>query len=429
MGKKSKKEKRRLDTQLTADANSLIQPLLPATKRPTILFAVGDADFGYTETKILQFAERFRTHGEWRVKIATHDQETLQDAKKRGFDTQFVSIESPGVSVEDRLQSTDEMIRETANIDIPGSTLPLWKVLAMDDFLSSLQLFGAQPTDSIDCDVVMAPLMAVDNNTRATCGLYTWAVAEAKRKAIPYVGVEVSPLGNKNTLSHLPADHYAVKTEWSKNFLIREGLARAQQVSVLRWEEGYCLWPGQDEYTEAYLEREAKMREMLNVSWNEFIVLIPHHVAFLWEIRKILEALAQVQMPMTVVIRVDARTTRRQYPEREIVMQTYAQEIRRLPRVIIDERVGVGLLLQLADLVISPFAGTTTERAQLCRKPTIICQALGQAGYQAEYLCWEPRPERIPQLIQAWNENGWLPRSRLSQVIAGLFAGAARAAA
>src|ERR1041384_1754102 len=356
-------------------------------KAPTVLFAVGDADFGYTETKILRLADRLRAHQEWQVKIATHDQETMSEAKKLGCHNQFEAIESAGATMEDRLQSTDEMIRETANVDIPGSSLPLWKVLAMDDFLSSLQLFGAQPSATIDADVVMAPLMAVDNNTRASCGLYTWMVAEAKRKGIPIVGIEASPLGNKNTLSHLPCDHYAVKSEWSKQFLMRAGLARAEQISLLRWEESYCLWPGQDEYIEAYLDRELQMREMLNVSWDDFIILVPHHVAFLWETRKILEALAEVQRPFTVVIRVDPRTPRRHYPEREIVLQSYDKEMRCLPRVLIDERVGVGLLLQLADLVISPFAGTTTERAALCRKPTIICQAMGQSGYQEETLC------------------------------------------
>ena len=399
------------------------------TEAPTVLFAVGDADFGYSETKILRLADRLRAQREWQVKIAAHDQETIDEAKKLGLDTRFIPIESSGPTMEDRLQSTDEMIRETANVDIPGSSLPLWKVLAMDDFLSSLQLFGAQPAETIDADVVMAPLMAIDNNTRAACGLYTWMIAEAKRKGIPIVGLEVSPLGNKNTLSHLPCDHYAVKSEWSKRFLIREGLARAEQVSLLRWEESYCLWPGQDEYIEAYLEREAQMREMLNVSWDDFIILVPHHVAFLWETRKILEALADIQRPFTVVIRVDPRTTRRQYPEREIVLQSYGKEMRRLPRVLIDERVGVGLLLQLADLVISPFAGTTTERAALCRKPTIICQAMGQSGYQEESLCWEPRPEKIPALVQSWMEMGRLPRPRLARLLTGLTGRAAQAAA
>jgi hypothetical protein len=314
------------------------------------------------------------------------------------------------------------MIRETANIDIPGSTLPLWKVLAMDDFLSSLQLFGAQPTDSLEGDAIVVPLICVDNNTKAACGLYTWMVSEARRLGIPVVGLEVSPLGNKHTLGHLPADHYAVKTEWSREFLVRQGVARSQ-VSVLRWEEIYCLWPGQDEYTEAYMEREPKMREMLKMSRDEFAVLIPHHVAFLWEVRKILEALAHVDLPLTVVIRVDARTRRRQYAEREIVLETYAKEIRALHRVLIDERVGVGLLLQLADVVISPFAGTTTERASLCRKPTIICQAMAQEGPGGEFLYWEPRPEKLPELIHAWNEKRWLARARLSQIVAELVEG------
>ena len=430
MSKKNRKKKSNGASGLEA-VTPLALSSAPRSKNtpPTVLFAVGDADFGYSETKILQLAHRLRIHGEWRVRIAAHDPETLQEAKKLGFDTQLVAIESPGVTVDDRLRSTDEMIRETANIDIPGSTLPLWKVLAMDDFLSSLQLFGAQPSDTIDADVVVAPLMAVDNNTRASCGLYTWLVAEARRKGIPVVGLEVSPLGNKNTISHLPADHYAVKSEWSKNFLLREGLARAEQVSILRWEESYCLWPGKDEYVDAYLESEAKMREMLNVSWDEFIILIPHHVAFLWESRKILDALASLARQFTVVVRVDARTTRRQYPEREIVLRSYEKEMRCLPRVLIDERVGVGLLLQLADLVVSPFAGTTTERAALCRKPTIICQAMGQSGFQDEYLCWEPRPEKIPVLIQSWIANDWLPRPRLARILTELATRTARAAA
>lgn len=420
MGKKHK-QRQRGATQQQESAS------LP--RAPRILFGVGDADLGYSESKILRLADRLGVNNEWQVKIATDDQQTASEAKKLGLATQLVKIESPGVSVEDRLRATDEMIRETADIDIPGSSLPLWKVLAMDDFLGSLQLYGAQPRDAIDADLVVVPLMGVDNNTRASCGLYTWMVGEAKRKGIPTVGLEVSPLGNKHTFSHLPTDHFAVKTEWSRNFLIREGLARAEQISVLRWEESYCLWPGKDDYTEAFLESEAKMREMLDVSWNEFIVLIPHHVAFLWEIRKILEALAEVDLPMTVVIHVDARTTRRQYPEREIVLQTYGKEMARLPRVLIDERVGIGLLLQLADVVVAPFAGTSTERASLCRKPTIICQALGQEGTQDDSVYWEPHPEKIAQQLRSWHRDGRLPRPRLARLMADLIKISTRVAA
>ena len=170
----------------------------------------------------------------WNVVGVSHDRETLQAAKNLKLDVEFVGIESPGVSVADRLRATDEMIRETAQLHIPGSQLPLWKVLAMDDFLCSLQLFGAQPSVPLIADAIVVPLMGVDNNTRASCGLYTWLVSEGRRRGIPIVGLEVSPLGNKNTLSQLPVDHYAVKSDWAREFLMRHRIASPQKVSVLQ---------------------------------------------------------------------------------------------------------------------------------------------------------------------------------------------------
>ncbi|HTN72734.1 MAG TPA: hypothetical protein VMO00_16755 [Methylomirabilota bacterium] len=421
MGKKAK-QRRQESVQEPRPDPLMLSSSIEAPGKKRVVFAVGDADYGYTEGKILRLAQRLKEHTGWNIVTITHDDETFEGSKRLALDARRVDIESPGVTVADRLRSTDEMIRETADVTIPGSDLLLWKVLAMDDFLSSLQLYGAIPTSSLeDAGVVVVPLMAVDNNTRATCGLYTWIVSEAQRKGIPVVGLEVSPLGNKNTLSQLPADHYAVKSHWSKEFLVGEKLAVPDQVSVLRWEESYFLWPGRDDYTEAYVERDAKAREMLGIPWDEFVVLIPHHVAFLWEARKILEALGQVGFPVHVVIRVDPRTTRRHFPEREIVLQSYGKEIRSLHHVVIDERIGVGLLLQLADLVIAPFAGTTTERAALCRKPTIVCQALGQEGWRGEFVFWEPNPEKIPDLIGSWQAKGWLQQARMARIVATLL--------
>jgi hypothetical protein len=96
-----------------------------------------------------------------RSPVMLHDSETLQAAKQRGLNAEMISFDYPGVTVENRLRATDEMIRETANVDLPGSSLPLWKVLAMDDFLSSLQLFGAWPTESLAADLIVDPLTHV----------------------------------------------------------------------------------------------------------------------------------------------------------------------------------------------------------------------------------------------------------------------------
>ena len=168
---------------------------------------------------------------------------------------------------------------------------------------------------------------------------------------------------------------------------------------------------------------------MLNTPPDRFIVVITHHVNLLWEVRETLAALARVPGPLSVVIRVNPATVRRQYYERDIVLKAYTNEIRALPHVMIDEQIGVGLLLQLADLVISPFAGTTTERASLCRKPTIICQSMGEEGWQGESIYWEPQPRRIPEIVHTWREQGLLGRNSLAQLVRGVLPEEVRIAA
>jgi hypothetical protein len=419
MGKKNRKDRDGDRRKANGRADNVVANPdgIPVGDKPRILFFVGDADYGYSEAKIWCLAKRLEDQLGWNIVAVTHDPDTAQEAFNLRLKTDVLTIESPGVSVADRLRATDEMIRETADVNIPGSRLPLWKVMAMDDFLSSLHLYRAQPKVDLHADAIIVPMMAIDNNTRPTCGLYTWAVAEARRKQIPVIGLEVSPLGNKNTMSHLPADYYAVKNAWSKKFLQQQGIAHGEQISVLKWEEAYLLWPGRDEYTDAFLEHEATARGMLNIPDGHRIILLPHHVAFIWEVRQILRALTQLPFPFSVVIRVDPRTVRRQFYERELVTEAYPQEIRALPHVVIDERVGIGLLLQLADLVIAPFAGTTTERAALCHKPTIMCQAMGHEGWQGEDQYWEPRPERLPEIINDWKAQGRLDRVSLSQLV------------
>lgn len=423
MGKKHRREKKNGNGQ----GHALPLPSREDGKRPRVLFAVGDAESAYTEGKLWRLVHRLREQTGYEVVGVTQEKEAAKEGERQGLQVWYLDIPSPGVSVEERLQATNQMIHETSELMIPGFDLPLWKILAMDDFVGSLLLYGAQPSVTLEADLIVVPIMCVDNNSRGSAGLYGWMVSQARQQGIPVVALEVSPLGNKNTFAHLPASHYAVKSDWARNFLIRKGIAAPEQVSVLRWEESYFLWSGHDEFTEAYLEKEPQMRALLKIPPDRFTVFIPHHVAFLWEVRHILRALSQVPGPMSVVIRTDPRTIRRQHPERDIVLKVYEKEIRALPHTIIDEQVGVGLLLQMADLVVSAFAGTVTERASLCRKPTIICQAMGEEGWQGESTYWEPRPEKIPGLIQEWRGKGLLHRTRLSGIVRLLLEGRAQA--
>jgi hypothetical protein len=278
-------------------------------------------------------------------------------------------------------------------------------------------LFGARPDVGLNVDLVVLPLMCVDCNTLNSSGLYTLIVSQARAQQIPILGLEVSPLGNRYTMSQLPADHYAVKSDWSKNFLIEQGMAAAEQISVLTPEETALLRPGADSYVEAFFEKEALARQVLGLKEDRFAVLVPHHVAFIWEVRQILRALAQVREPLTVVIQANQHIIRRQFAEPDLIARAYHTEIKRLDHVVINTQVGVGLMAQLADVVVSPFAGTTTEGAALRRKPVIISQLMTQEGPEGEFIYWQPDAAKIVDMISAWRQNGILARVRLRDVV------------
>jgi hypothetical protein len=385
--------------------------------RYRILLAIGDAETFYTEQRIWRLVQQLHARADLEVISATSDEAVRKVAADFGVQAALIPLKPRRTTWDDQLSTVNELISTTADIIIPGSQLPLWKSIAPDEFRGSMLLFGARPELSLNVDLVIVPLMCVDSNTLTSAGLYTLIVSQARAQQIPVLGLEVSPLGNRYTMSQLPADHYAVKSVWSKKFLIRKGMASPEQISVLTPEEAALLRPGADSYVEAFFEKEALARQVLGLKENRFLVLIPHHVAFIWEVRQILRALAQVREPMTVAIQADSHTIRRQFTEPELIAKAYEAEIKALDHVVINTQVGVGLMAQMADLVVSPFAGTTTEGAALRRKPVIISQAMTEAASDGEFIHWQPDAGKIPEMIAAWRADGLLGRVRLRDAV------------
>lgn len=329
-----------------------------------------------------------------------------EECKKVGLTVHRIELPASMISVEDRMATTEAMIRECQGLELDG--LPLWKILALDDFVGSLMLHKAQPETWFDADVVLMPLMAVDNNSREGCGLYGWAQARAKERGVPIVGFEVGPIGNKHTMAHLAMDVFAVKSLRAKDYLVRHGAARPDRVFVLTHEEAYLTYPGTAQYEDAFLEKDVALRQKLNLQSGGLTAFLPHHVAFQYEARKIIEALAGVPDLANLIIRVDNRTTRRQHTEQDIVLRCYGPAIRKLKHVVIcDETVGVGLLTHVADFIVTGNAGMVTERAGYVRKPTIICQAFREPEAEPENnRVAVPDAKMIPQIVQAWRDLG-----------------------
>lgn len=379
--------------------------------------ALGDADAIYSEKSIWGIPQRLAERG-FEVTVITTDEVTAEEQKKASFKIEKKDFPHKYIEIQNRVETTSDMIVEAQDLTLHGSDLPLWKILSMDDFVGSIMLLDVFDDRPLEADVVVVPLMGVDNNSRESCALYSWILALARKQGIPTVGIEVSPIGNKNNMGILPMDRYLVKSEWAKDYLVAHKLAKPGQVSVFRWEESYLLHPGRDSYVDAYLASEKPMRDMLKIPYGTFCIFLPHHVSFLWETKHLLAAFTELPKPFTVVSRIDTRTIRRQHAEHEIFMKVYKDELGRLPHVVLtDERVGIGLLSQLCDVVVAPFASVITERTMMCRKPTIVCQAGGEEGVQSELCIWEPDPQKVPAIIRMWKEQGILSRTTLADVI------------
>jgi hypothetical protein len=223
-------------------------------------------------------------------------------------------------------------------------------------------------------------------------------------------------------MCQLPADHYVVKSHWSQNFLVARGIAAPEQVSILSAEETSLLRPGVDSYADAYFEKERLARQVLGLKEDRLIVLVPHHVAFIWEVRQILRVLAELPEPVSVVVQASPHAIRRQFTEPELIARAYEAEIERLDHFMINTQIGVGLMAQIADLVISPFAGTTSEGAALRRKPVIISQLMTDESSDGEFLRWQPDARQIPAVIEEWRRQGILGRARLGEIARQMLA-------
>ena len=383
-----------------------------------VLLAYGDAEAAYTEGKLLRVLSRLKKDGH-EVSVVTCDVAYEKEAAKLGFPAVSYPFPHKNIELKDRITVTKQMITECEGITLDD--LPLWKVMALDDFVGSIMLWDAFPPAeaTIDADVVLIPFMQVDNNTRPTSGLYGWVAQQARKKGIPLIGIEVSPIGNKNTLSHIPVDTWAVRSYYSKQFLCSQGKARPEHVYILRPDEQYLLRTGGEAFYEGCLQAEDEMRKAMQVPRDGPVFFIPHHVGFMYETRRILEELRNVPPPFTVVLRVDNKVMRRQYTEKEIAVRTYRSAMEKLPRVVlIDDGVGIGLLANFADVIISTFAGSITDYGLTTRKPTIIYQAGCQQRWNGDFFRWMDDAQEIPPLLKQWQQMGLLRSWSLSDIVA-----------
>ena len=385
--------------------------------KPKVLFAVGDADWKYTRGKFLRLVERVAAEDSFAISVVSHDAKICQAFDAAGIEATCLPGSRVSLTPEHTIAMTELMIKLTRDVVFPDSQLHIWKVMAMDDYLGSIDVVFHPPPPVVP-DLVVCPLMGVDNNSTEASHLYSAILLQAQKLNVPVVGLEVSLLGNKQTLSASLADAYAVKTESSRAFVVREQLAAQEHAFILPPDEAYLLTCRNDSYLDDFFLQENILRQRFGIKRGELVVFIPHHVAFVYEIRELLRGLKSLPMPFSVILRTDPNTARQGLKEIEIAEKVYRDEINALPHVIVDDQGGWLWSLLLSDIVLAPAHSVFTELATTYGKFTVICQGWGENAWVTENLFIEPRAERAVGAVRGWIEKRILSRTSLACIIA-----------
>ena len=342
------------------------------SSKPKVLFAIGDADWKYTRGKFLRLVERVAADDSFAISVVSHDAKICQAFDAAGIEASCLPGRRVSLTPEHTIAMTELMIKLTRDVVFPDSQLHIWKVMAMDDYLGSIDVVFHPPPPMVP-DLVVCPLMGVDNNSTEASHLYSAILLQAQKLNVPVVGLEVSLLGNKQTLSASLADAYAVKTESSRAFVVREQLAAQEHAFILPPDEAYLLTCRDDSYLDDFFLQENILRQRFGIKRGELVVFIPHHVAFVYEIRELLRGLKSLPMPFSVILRTDPNTARQGLKEIEIAEKVYRDEINALPHVIVDDQGGWLWSLLLSDIVLAPAHSVFTELATTYGKFTVIC--------------------------------------------------------
>lgn len=384
-------------------------------KKPRILFAIGDIDWKYSRGKLRHLVNRVAAQGPWEVSVASHDKEVCDafDGQAEAF---HLPVNFPTPLPKHAAAMGELMIRYTSDVMFPNSRFAVWKTMATDDFVGCFTP-ATQPPLPFRPDAIVYPLMGIDNNTAPACHFYTAIAREAHGMNVPVLGLEVSPLGNRQSLGACLADYYGLKNEFSRSVVARQELAPAERAFVLPAMESYLLTCRNDSLLDDFFPVENGARASLRLPPGCITIFIPHNVAFVFETRRILESLSAVRFPVAVVLAVTPDVARHSRKEKEIAELVYRNEIARLPCFLICEERGWRELLLMSDIVVGPNFSVHLELAAQYGKLAIVSQAMGEKAWIGENLYAEPEPERIPGLIDAWIEKSFLQKRSVAQIL------------
>jgi len=358
---------------------------------------------------VLSFLKSLESQLSRGVQLLTDVEEIKESAKRAGFESQLIPQHSDGKAMDDKLREARDSL---GDLNVPGSDLPMWKVMVYDRLPWLLWHNIYEVARDVDLGCLIAPI------NPGSC-FYSALLKEARRQKVLAIGVQFAEIMSKYLFGLATLyDYFLVKSSREREFLLRNTIAAPGNVLVMEAEESYCISPFQDPLYDSWREKQDKIRGDMGVGKDNLVVVIPFHPRYEWGLRSMMRSLGEMPNDtLSVIIKCQRQRIGNLY-EKEELCKIYSSELKKIRNIkIIEEELSVAETIFLADALLAPCFSDFVEYAAHYGRQIAIFDPWRTVAGDASGVRVMDAPGQIEGVIEAWQRDKRKERRRLRDLI------------
>ncbi|MCX6355558.1 MAG: hypothetical protein NTZ78_11750 [Candidatus Aureabacteria bacterium] len=378
-------------------------------KSGTVSFACSAFEWNYTQGKVLSFLKSLESQLSCGVQVLTDIEEIKESAVRAGFESRLIPQHADGKAMPDRLKEARDSL---GDLNVPGSDLPMWKVMVYDRLPWLLWHDIYDSTHDLRFGSLITPI------NPCSC-FYSALLKEARKQKAVAVGVQFAEIKSRY-LFGLAAlyDYYLVKSGGEREFLISNKIAPGGNILVMDREERYLISPFQDPLYDSWREKQYKIRGDMGLGEDNLVVVIPFHPRYEWELRSMMRSIGEMPNDTICVIIKCQRQRIGTLYEKEELCKIYSSEMKKIRNIkIIEEELSVAETIFLADALLSPCFSDFVEYAAHYGRQIAIFDPWRTVAGDASGVQVMDAPGQIEGVIEAWQRDKMKERRRLRDLI------------
>lgn len=374
-----------------------------------LLFPIDIKEFEVNQGRILRLVQILAADG-YKVDILTPSDEVHAKAAEtfKGNESVAVSLaKSESVPLPDSFRDDflKTIIRQTHKLLIPETDMKIYKLAAFDDFRGFLAPYTYPDMDISLYSLILMPILSLEGYPTSVSDCFYSAVCFlAKEKGVTLIGLLTQPAVHSPLLYMKMMDYIVVKDLWEKRYIEQLGIESERIFLLTDEREVYCLKFIEDKYKNDALEFMDN-KDIL-IGKNEFCIGVINHPNFRPQIRQILFAIGQMNIP-AVVLLVKVGYYVKELDEQEIVDSVYGDIISKMNcRLYILGHGYKNKVYLLPDLLVAATYWESLSLAAGCKKTAIVFNKIFRDLETGDGVIFMDDPEELKEVIlRRYNEK------------------------